>query len=56
LIKKEAVDQTVSEGEFVKQQLNLERPKTYKELIAFLWDIDESKYLPLKNQDGFLYL
>lgn len=51
-VKKEAVDQTVSEEENIKQHLNLERPKTYKELIALLWEIDESKYLPLKNPDG----
>jgi hypothetical protein len=50
------VDQTVLEEENIKQHLTLERPKTYKELIALLWEIDESKYLPLKNPDGYLYL
>ena len=40
----------------VNPHLTLERPKTYKELIALLWEVDESKYLPLKNPDGFLYL
>ena len=40
----------------VNPHFTLEKPKTYKELIALLWEVDESKYLPLKNPDGFLYL
>lgn len=45
----------MSEGE-IKLQFALERPKSYKELFALLWEIDESRLLPLKNPDGFLYL